>query len=387
MKVPIGRHPRILALGLMVAAAALLTGSSVQSGNAAGKGTVTIGVIEHLTGPSAYYGTGETKSIKAAVAYLNSRGGILGKTIKLQVLDDADNPAQSVPLVRKFASNSSIPLILGPTNAPSDEADGPVAAQTHIPEIENTGGPANVKGGWAWIVFAPYPQYAHVVVNTYFKTTHEKTAALVTQSNNIAFTQLVSPIQAQLKSLGVKLVANISYTQGTQDFSAQITQLKQANPSAVMLDMIDVDAARFMVQARKAGLKARWVVPNNSEATPKLTQLAGGSALGLVGPAIFNPKSKTPQFKAYMTWTHKLYHADLDPTTINGWDSVLLMQQAIKKAGAFDRQKIKNALDAITGFTGAAGTYKHKNGWQFAQQTIGVVELTKAGYVPWHGQK
>jgi branched-chain amino acid transport system substrate-binding protein len=154
-----------------------------------------------------------------------------------------------------------------------------------------------------------------------------------------------------------------------------------------MLDMIDVDAARFMVQARKAGLKARWVVPNNSEATPKLTQLAGGSALGLVGPAIFNPKSKTPQFKAYMTWTHKLYHADLDPTTINGWDSVLLMQQAIKKAGAFDRQKIKNALDAITGFTGAAGTYKHKNGWQFAQQTIGVVELTKAGYVPWHGQK
>lgn len=387
MKVLMGIRPRNLVLALTAVAAVALAGSAIQAGAAPNSGTVTIGVIEHLTGPSAYYGTGETKSIKAAVAYLNSKGGILGKKIKLQVLDDADNPAQSVPLVRKFASNSSIPLILGPTNAPSDEADGPVAAQTHIPEIENTGGPANVKGGWAWIVFAPYPQYAHVVVNTYFKTSHDKTAALVTQSNNIAFTQLVSPIQDQLKSLGVKLVANISYTQGTQDFSSQITQLKQANPAAVMLDMIDVDAARFMVQARQAGMNARWVVPNNSEATPKLTQLAGGSALGLVGPAIFNPKSKTPQFKAYIAWTHKLYHAALDPTTINGWDSVLLMEQAIKKAGAFDRQKIKNALDSIRGFTGAAGTYKHQNGWQFAQQTIGVVELTKAGYVPWHGQK
>jgi len=155
----------------------------------------------------------------------------------------------------------------------------------------------------------------------------------------------------------------------------------------VMLDMIDVDAARFTVQARKAGLTARWVVPNNSEATPKLEQLAGGSALGMVGPAIFNPKSTAPQFKAYITWTHKLYHADLDPTTINGWDSVLLMQQAIQKAGAFDRVKIRNALTSMSGFTGAAGIYKHQNGWQYAQQTIGVLELTKNGFVPWHGQK
>ena len=383
------RRIGIAVASLVLGIAAAVAGVAAHGATAGDKasGSVTIGVIEHLTGPSAYYGTGETKSIKAAVAYLNAQGGILGKQIKLQVLDDADNPAQSVPLVRKFASDSSIPLILGPTNAPSDEADGPVAAQTHIPMIENTGGPANVKGGWAWIVFAPYPQYAHVVVNTYFKTTHEKSAALLTQSNNVAFTQLVKPIQSQLKGLGVKLVANVSYTQGTVDFSSQITQIKQAKPSAVLLDMIDVDAARFMVQARKAGLTSRWVVPNNSEATPKLRELAGGSALGLVGPAIFNPKSTAPAFKAYMTWTHKLYHADLDPTTINGWDSVILMKQAIQKAGAFDREKIKRALDSMSGFIGAAGTYKHQNGWQYAQQTIGVVELTKAGYVPWHGQK
>lgn len=382
------RRIGIAVASLVVGVAAAVAGFAAHGAAADNKaGSVTVGVIEHLTGPSAYYGTGETKSIKAAVAYMNSTGGILGKQIKLQVLDDADNPAQSVPLVRKFASNSSIPLILGPTNAPSDEADGPVAAQSHIPEIENTGGPANVKGGWAWIVFAPYPQYAHVVVNTYFKTTHQKSAALLTQSNNVAFTQLVDPIKSQLKGLGVKLVADISYTQGTVDFSSQITQLKRAKPAAVLLDMIDVDAARFMVQARKAGLKSRWVVPNNSEATPKLRQLAGGSALGLVGPAIFDPKSKAPEFKAYIKWTHKLYHDDLDPTTINGWDSVLLMKKAIQKAGAFDRGKIKDALTAMSGFTGAAGTYKHQNGWQYAQQTIGVVELTKAGYVPWHGQK
>ena len=375
------------AMAATLAAATSVGAKPSTSSSRHASGSVTIGVIEHLTGPSAYYGTGETKAIKAAIAYINSKGGILGKKIQLQVLDDADNPAQTVPLVRKLASDSSIPLILGPTNAPSDEAAGPVAAQQRIPEIENTGGPANVRGGWAVIVFAPYPQYAKVVVGAYFKTTHQKRAALLTQSNNVAFTQLTPVIKDILKQQGAKLVANVEYTQGTLDFSSQITQLKRANPQAVMLNMIDVDAARFMVQARKAGLTARWVVPNNSEATPKLRELAGGSALGLVGPAIFDPKSTRPQLKTYQTWIHRLYHADLDPTTINGWDSVLLMEQAIKKAGAFDRAKIHNALNSIASFTGAAGLYKHQEGWQFAQQTIGVVELTKQGYVPWHGQK
>ncbi len=90
---------------VLVAGIAGLAAQGATAGGRAG-GSVTIGVIEHLTGPSAYYGTGETKAIKAAVAYLNSKGGILGKQINLQVLDDADNPSQSVPLVRKFASDS-----------------------------------------------------------------------------------------------------------------------------------------------------------------------------------------------------------------------------------------------------------------------------------------
>lgn len=348
-------------------------------------GSVTIGVIEHETGPSAYYGLGEIKAFKSATAYLNTQGGILGKKINLKILDDGDNPALSANDVRTLAGDSSISVILGPTNAPDDEADSPVASSLKIPEIYNAGGVTSLKGGWGWIVFPPYGALANITLNTFFgKETHLKTAALLTQSNNVAFTALVPVIQADLKKLGVKLVANVEYPEGTTNFSSYITTFMAAKPSVVLLDMIDTDAATFMVQARSTGLTSRWVVPNNSEATSTLATLAGKSAIGMISPALFNPDSRTADFSTYKKWTHKLYHAALDPTTIYGWDSVLLLREVVDKAGAFNRQKIENALKSTTSFVGAAGPYK-RAGTFYEQQAVGLEILTASGYVPWSG--
>lgn len=360
--------------------------NSASHSSATSGGTVTIGVVEHLTGPSAYYGTGEVKAMRAATDYFNSQGGILHKKLQLDVVDDADNPAQSVTVVRKLASNSAIPIIMGPTNAPSDEADAPVAASLHIPEIANTGGVSCMKGGWGWTTFLPYSRIAKVVLSKYFKATHQTRAALLTQNNNIAFTGLIPYIKTDLKKLGVQLVANTEYPQGTLDFSSQITTIKAAKPQVVLLDMIDVDAARFMVQARKDGLTTPWVVPNNSEATSTLKNLAGGAALGMITAALLNPKSSSPRFQAYKTWIHKLYHEDLDPTTINGWDSMILMRDAIQKAGAFDRAKIESAIQHTKSFNGAAGKYVQHSCDEFWQQAVGVDQLTSKGYVPWKGK-
>jgi branched-chain amino acid transport system substrate-binding protein len=357
-------------------------GSARNVALAAG-GTQTIGVVEHLTGPSAYYGTGEVQAMRAATAYFNSTGGILGKQIQLQVVDDADNPAQSVTVVRKLASDSSIPIIMGPTNAPSDEADAPVAASLHIPLIANTGGVTCMKGGWGWTTFLPYFQIAKVVLTAYFKKTHQTRVALLTQNNNIAFTGLIPYIQRDLKQLGVKLVANVAYPQGTVDFSSEVSTIKAANPQAVLLDMIDVDAARFMVQARSAGLTTPWVVPNNSEATSTLKSVAGGAAIGMVTAALLNPNSKTSAYRAYNKWILKLYHKSLDPTTINGWDSMILMRDVIKKAKAFNRAKIENAIVHTKKFSGAAGKYVQHSCGEYWQQKVGVAKLTTQGYVPW----
>lgn len=367
----------------IASAAALAAGMfGTTTANAATGGSVTIGVIEHETGPSAYYGLGEIKAFKAAVSYVNAHGGVLGQTLTLRILDDSDNPSLSVNDVRTLAGDPSIPAILGPTNAPDDEADSPVASSLKIPEIFNAGGVTSLAGGWGWIVFPPYSDLATITLDSYFRATHQKTAALLTQSNNVAFTSLIPLIKTQLAKLGVKLVANIEYPEGTQNFSSYISTIMAGKPAVVLLDMIDTDAASFMVQARNAGLESRWVVPNNSEATSTLAKLAGNAAVGMVSPQLYNPASKAPAFVTYSKTIQATYHTQLDPTTIYGWDSVLLLRDAINKAGAFNRAKIEAALKSTSTFVGAAGLYK-KVGTEFQQQAVGLEILTKSGYVAW----
>jgi len=350
-------------------------GSSAPSSNGS---TVTVGLIEHETGPSAFYGQTEIKGIKAAAKVINSEGGILGKKITFDIQDDADTPAKSVQAVKQLAANSAISVILGPTNAPSDLADAPVASQQRIPEIFNTGGVASLSGDYGYTVLMPYPYMATYTLDKFFGATKDKTAAVVTQSNNEAFTSIQGVISNELKKLGVKVVADTSYQQGTEDFSSIIAPIKSKQPQAVILNMIDVDAARFVSQARQAGVTAQWVGSTNSELTSAMQKAPGNSANQMVLSGVYDESQPSQALSQYLSTTKQLYGDSLLSVAVYGYDSVFLLKKAVEQAGAWDRQKINTALQQITSFSGAAGTYKKNKGNQF-WQTQPPMEILKNG--------
>lgn len=357
-------------------------GSSAPSSNGS---TVTVGLIEHETGPSAFYGLTEIKGMKAAAKVINASGGILGKKITFDIQDDADTPAKSVQAVKQLAANSAIPVILGPTNAPSDLADAPVASQQHIPEIFNTGGVASLSGNYGYTVLMPFPYMATYTLDKFFGATKDKTAAVVTQSNNEAFTSIQPTIRSTLKRLGVKLVADESYQQGSVDFSSIIAPIKSKQPQAVILNMIDVDAARFVSQARQAGITGQWVGSTNSELTSALQKAPGNSANQMVVSGVYDDTHPSALLRPYLSVTKQLYGGSLQSVAVYGYDSVLLLKKAVEQAGAWNRQKINNALQHISTFNGAAGTYKKNKGNQF-WETQPPMEILKNGqFGPYQG--
>ena len=50
--------------------------------------TIKIGAIGPLTGPVAIYGISATNGLKLAIDEINANGGILGKQVELNVLDE-----------------------------------------------------------------------------------------------------------------------------------------------------------------------------------------------------------------------------------------------------------------------------------------------------------
>ncbi|HVS85221.1 MAG TPA: ABC transporter substrate-binding protein [Gaiellaceae bacterium] len=76
------------------------------------KTSITVGGTFPLTGVASAY-----KTIPAAenayFAYVNAHGGVNGRKIKFDVLDDAYNPAQTVPLTQQLVEQDKVFAILG----------------------------------------------------------------------------------------------------------------------------------------------------------------------------------------------------------------------------------------------------------------------------------
>ena len=102
---------RVLALLAILCGVAVLTGFT--TGSAATRGTVYIGMDTPLTGPQAIVGQGDRETVIALAAYWNARGGINGRRLVVDVLDNASNPSQAVQNVQRFTSDSKYVAILG----------------------------------------------------------------------------------------------------------------------------------------------------------------------------------------------------------------------------------------------------------------------------------
>ena len=72
----------------------------------------TIGVAGPVTGQYASFGTQMTNGADLAIADINAAGGVLGKTLKAEIGDDACDPKQAVAVANQMVG-AGVPFIAG----------------------------------------------------------------------------------------------------------------------------------------------------------------------------------------------------------------------------------------------------------------------------------
>ena len=88
-----------------------------------------------LTGPTQLVGQSDRQAVEAIVKYWNARGGMKGKQVVVDILDNASNPSQAVQNVQKFIADPKYVAILGSGNAAAAVATGLLASQAKIPFV------------------------------------------------------------------------------------------------------------------------------------------------------------------------------------------------------------------------------------------------------------
>ncbi len=355
-------------------AATILFGT-ILGAHAQTQDPVPLGSIEILSGPNAAYGTAIKAGLELALDEVNAKGVLGGRKIALTVEDSAANKDQAINAARKLIGRDKVVAIIGPTLSNEMFAVGPVANERHIPIIGTSTTATGITAIGDYVFRTSLPE-SDVIPVTLKKAMSKgvKTIALL-YANDDAFSKSgFDVMKAAAEKAGLNIVDIESFGSKDNDFSAQLTKIKSLHPDAIGISALVEPVAGVLLAARQLGIGQDTVfIGGNGSNSPKLGEIAGKAADGLlVGSPWFIAKD-TPVNQAFVADFRKKYGRDPDQFAAQAYDALKIVAAAIDRAGAADPGKIREAL-LQTKFDGVMGPFSFTAGRDPAS-TEGVVVL------------
>jgi len=353
--------------------------STFACGPGGGGNTVKIGVFMSMTGDTANFGISSTNGIKMAADEANAAGGINGKQIELDVQDDRSDPSEAATIVTKFVTQDAVHAILGEVASSRSIAAAPIAQNAKIPMLtpSSTNPDVTKKGDYIFRSCFIDPVQGAAIAQFAARTLGKKRAGIMVDRKNDYSTGLEKVIAATFTRMGGEMVVTQSYQAGDQDFNAQITSIKGANPDVIFVPGYYGDVALFAKQARDKGVTVPLVGGDGWDAK-QLYEIGGKALNGCYFTNHYSPYDTDPAVVKFVGDYKTRYGSIPDALAATAYDAARIMFDAIKRANSLDGKAIRDALAATKDFPGVTGKVTF-NSDRDAVKPIVMIEIKDGG--------
>jgi branched-chain amino acid transport system substrate-binding protein len=365
---------RILLVTIIIAS--LLSACQAPSG---GGDKVRVGVFMSLTGSTANFGISSTNGIKMAADEINAAGGINGKQVELLVQDDRSDASEAATIVTKFVTQDQVHAILGEVASSRSIAAAPIAQNAKIPMLtpSSTNPEVTKKGDFIFRSCFIDPVQGAAIAQFAAKTLNAKTAAIMVDRKNDYSTGLEKVINETFTRMGGKMVATQSYQEGDQDFNAQLTSLKGANPEVIFVPGYYNDVGLIAKQARDKGITVPLIGGDGWDST-QLYAIGGTALNGSYFTNHYSPYDEAPNVKKFVNDYKARFGSLPDALAATAYDAAKIMFDAIKRSSSLEGPAIRDALAATKDFPGVTGTVTF-NKDRDAVKPIVMIEIKDGG--------
>jgi len=318
---------------------------------------VRIGVFMSLTGSTANFGISSVNGIKMAADEVNKAGGINGKQIELLVEDDRSDASEAATIVTKFVTQDQVHAVLGEVASSRSIAAAPIAQNAKIPMLtpSSTNPEVTRKGDFIFRSCFIDPVQGAAIGQFAAKGLNAKRAAIMVDRKNDYSTGLATNITETFTKLGGQIVATTSYQEGDQDFNAQLTSIKGANPEVIFVPGYYNDVGLIAKQARDRGITVPLLGGDGWDSA-QLYAIGGTALNGSFFSNHYSPFDTDPKVQKFVNDYKALYNTTPDALAATAYDAAHIMFDAIKRANSTDGTAIRNALAATNAFPGVTGT-------------------------------
>ena len=354
------RHGGLLRLAVLLAAGSMVVTAcgSKPSEKAAADGQqspITIGISLPLTGDFSQPGGEAKRGYEVWADMVNANGGVLGRQVKLKIVDDASNQDTVVSDYTKLITQDKVDLVLGTFSSLLNFPASAVAEKNGMVFVEPAGGaPTMFTRGFKYLFFAQpatAPHQADVFVD-YIKSLpaaqRPKTAAYPTQDD--PFTRpVIESMQKQLEALGVKTVYTEVYPADTTNFQTIANTLKNKKPDLIAQGAVFEDGVGLVRSLKQLGYspKALFQTSAPSNAGQYSDGIGAANTEGVFYTVSWNEQAKTPLNPEFVAAYAKAYKNALPAEdAADAFAAAQVLQAAAEATKGFDQDKIRDWLHA-----------------------------------------
>lgn len=310
-------------------------GETVQAGL---EGEIVIGLSIPLTGALAESGEQVIKAADLAIETINASGGINGKTVRYEVLDDKMDPTEAALVAQRFLENKDIVAVIGSLTSGTTLAVLPIYEEAGMPVICPTGNSPDLAG---------YGNFIRIVMDASLEAPMVGALAMnnlgaqkvgIIYDNSDYGASMVEYSTQIVNSRGGELVASEAFTAGTdKDFSVQLAKMQQVEADTIILVADYNEGSLIISQAETMGgfEQVKWIGDSYLLGNPMLDRIGESQLAANVYCACdYNPYSSSPNHVAFVEAFSQAYDG-LIPSEPAGftYDAFTIICDALK-AGA-----------------------------------------------------
>ncbi|MGA3007126.1 MAG: ABC transporter substrate-binding protein [Opitutaceae bacterium] len=319
--------------------------------------TIKIGEFASLTGKEAAFGQSSHRGTLLAVEEINARGGVLGRKLELLTEDDLSTPGEASTAVRKLIARDKAVAILGEVASSRSLEAAPVCQASHIPMISpaSTNPKVTKIGSYIFRVCFTDPFQGRVLAKFARDTLHARRVGVLTSVSSAYSVGLAKYFIEPFTAGGGEMAVEEKYSEGDKDFRAQLTSIKATGVDALFVPGYYTEAALICKQAHALGLHVPIFGGDGWEA-PELIAIGGPDVEGCFYSTHYSPKAASPAVQAFVKRFQARFGGETpDAMAALGYDSAMILADALTRAGSTEGPKIRAALAATQGFPGITG--------------------------------
>ncbi len=366
------RRVGAVTLAASLAAATLFSSASAHSlpARSAAGSPINIGLIVAQTGVGAATGLYKINGAKFAVNEINAHGGVSGRPLNLEIVDDQTTNAGTVSAFQRLVQAGNITAIIGPIRSTEVQAITPYIERQGIPVMMGGTAPKLTHEGDPWVFRTrPNDTYSAEALSTFVANTLHLKKVAVFHATDAFGAGGDAQLTTALKGYRLTPVTDQGYNNHDADLTTQALAIKKSGADAlVSYCTYDEDCVLMARTMHQLGVRVTWA------GSPSLTSVTarrlGGSLLygtyGATDFAVGQNKVNDAFNKAYQA----AYHVQADIYSGYVYDAVTILSTVMRKAGTAP-SAIRSGILHIRGYTGVEGLYNFdQNGDGLHQYTI-----------------